>query len=300
MKDHSVEKSILDLIGNTPIIKLEGENIWLKLEKFNPGGSIKDRPALALISQAEKDGKLHSKSIIVEPSSGNTGISLSFIGRAKGYQVIIVMPETMSMERKAIMSALGAKLILTSGSLGMKGALQKVQEMLKQDPNYFMPAQFDNEANVSSHYHGTATEIIRDMSDLDIFVAGVGTGGTFTGVSRRLKEHNQDMLTYAVEPSTSAVLLGGTAGPHKIQGIGAGFIPSIYDPTLANGVIQISSEEAESTTIEISRKINTLVGISTGANVAAARQLSKQFKDKKILTISPDGGEKYLSIIPYQ
>jgi len=290
----------LNLIGNTPIIKLPNENIFIKMEKFNPSGSVKDRAALGLIRDAIEKKLLVEDSVIVEPTSGNTGISLALMGRVLGYKVIIVMPETMSEERRNIIKSYGASLILTEGSAGMSGAIKKANELLKEDKKYFMPDQFNNKANSEIHYMTTGNEIIKQISDLDIFVAGVGTGGTFTGVSKRLKEYNKNIITIAAEPKASAVLSGENSGKHKIQGIGAGFIPSIYDGQYANDILKISDEEAENTAIEVSKLIGILVGISTGANVCAARKLAQKYGDsKKIVTISPDGGEKYLSILNY-
>lgn len=290
----------LNLIGNTPIVKLPNENIFIKMEKFNPGGSVKDRTALGLINDAIEKKLLREDSIIVEPTSGNTGIALAIIGRVLGYKVIIIMPETMTEERRNLIKLHGASLILTDGSTGMNGAIKKANELLAEDKKYFMPDQFNNKANVEMHYMTTGNEIIKQVSDLDIFVAGVGTGGTFTGVSKRLKEYNKNIITFAAEPEDSAVLSGQNSGKHRIQGIGAGFIPSIYDGQYASDIIKISNEEAENTAVEVSKLIGILVGISTGANVCAARKLAQKYgMDKKIVTISPDGGEKYLSVLNY-
>lgn len=295
------EFNTLKLIGNTPIVKLPNENIYIKMEKFNPGGSIKDRTALGLINDAIDKKLLEKDSIIVEPTSGNTGIALAIIGRVMGYRVIIVMPETMSEERRNLIKAYGANLILTDGSMGMEGAIKKANELLAADKRFFMPDQFNNRANSEIHYMTTGVEIIEQIADLDIFVAGVGTGGTFTGVSKRLKEYNKNIKTIAVEPKSSSVLSGENPGKHKIQGIGAGFIPSIYEGQYADEIIKISDEEAENTAVEVSKLTGILVGISTGANVCAARALAQKYgEDKKIVTISPDGGEKYLSILNYE
>lgn len=291
----------LGLIGNTPVVRIPGENIYLKLEKFNPGGSIKDRAALGMILDAEKRGLLTKHSIIVEPTSGNTGIGLALIGRLKGYKVIIIMPETMSVERRNLIQAYGATLVLTEGGKGMTGAIERAKDLLKQDPLYFLPDQFNNPANPAIHYETTGAEILRQLPDIEIFVAGVGTGGTISGVSRRLKEHAQGIRTVAVEPAKSAILSGGSHSPHKIQGIGAGFVPGTYNGDWVDEVLTISDEEALETTVEVSAKIGILVGISTGANVAAARKLAEKYgSTKKILTISPDGGEKYFSMVKYQ
>ena len=290
----------LNLIGNTPIVKLPNENIFIKMEKFNPGGSVKDRAAYGLITDAIEKNLLKQDSIIVEPTSGNTGIALALIGRVLGFKVIIVMPETMTEERRNLIKSYGASLILTEGSAGMSGAIKKANELLLEDKKYFMPDQFNNKANSEIHYNTTGNEIIKQIGDLDIFVAGVGTGGTFTGVSRRLKEYNKNIITIAAEPKASAVLSGENPGKHKIQGIGAGFIPSIYDGQYASDILKISDEDAENTAVEVSRLTGILVGISTGANVYAARMLAQKYgTDKKIVTVSPDGGEKYLSVLNY-
>lgn len=290
----------ISLIGNTPVVQIPGENIYLKMEKFNPGGSVKDRTALGMIEDAESKGLLNKNSIIVEPTSGNTGIALALIGRLKGYKVVIVMPETMSIERRSIIAAYGATLILTEGQKGMNGAIARANELLGQDNKYFMPDQFNNPANPQIHYDTTGQEIIKQLNDIDIFAAGVGTGGTLSGVSKRLKEYKQNIITVGVEPSKSAVLSGGNPSPHKIQGIGAGFIPGTYNSEFVDEVVTITDEEAIDTAVEISAKIGMLIGISSGANVAAARKLAEKYgSDKKILTISPDGGEKYLSVVKY-
>jgi len=290
----------LKLIGNTPIVQLPGENIFIKMEKFNPGGSIKDRAALGMIEDAENKGYLKKNSVIVEPTSGNTGIGLALIGRIKGYKVIIAMPETMSVERRNIMAAYGATLILTEGQKGMTGAIARANEMLKEDKKYFMPDQFNNPANPQIHYSSTAEEIIHQLNDLDIFTVSVGTGGTLSGVAKRLKEYNKNIITAGIEPSRSAVISGGNSSPHKIQGIGAGFIPGNYNGDNVDEILTVSDEEAIDTAVEVSAKIGILVGISTGANVAAARKLAEKYgRNKKILTVSPDGGEKYLSVVKY-
>ncbi len=290
----------LKLIGNTPIVQLPGENIFIKMEKFNPGGSIKDRTALGMIEDAENNGYLKKNSIIIEPTSGNTGIGLALIGRIKGYKVIITMPETMSVERRNIIAAYSATLILTEGQKGMTGAIARANEMLKEDKKYFMPDQFNNPANSKIHYSTTAEEIIHQLNDLDIFTASVGTGGTLSGVAKRLKEYNKNIIIAGAEPARSAVISGGNPAPHKIQGIGAGFIPGTYNGDNVDEILTVSDEEAIDTAVEVSAKTGILVGIYTGANVAAARKLSLKYSgNKKILTVSPDGGEKYLSMIKY-
>lgn len=290
----------LNLIGNTPIVQLPGENIFIKMEKFNPGGSIKDRTALGMILDAENKGFLKKGSIIVEPTSGNTGIGLALIGRLKGYKVIITMPESMSQERRTIISSYGATLILTEAQKGMAGAIERANEVFRSDKKNFMPDQFNNPANPMIHYETTGQEIIHQLNDLDIFAAGVGTGGTLVGVAKRIKEYNKKIVTAGVEPAKSAVLSGHNPSPHKIQGIGAGFIPGTYSGENVDLILTVTDEEAIDTAVEVSAKTGILVGISTGANVAAARKLAEKYgKNKKILTISPDGGEKYMSMVKY-
>ena len=290
----------LKLIGNTPVVQLPGENIFIKMEKFNPGGSIKDRAALGMILDAEEKGYLKTGSTIVEPTSGNTGIGLAMIGRLKGYKVIITMPESMSQERRTIISSYGATLVLTEAQKGMSGAIERAKEILNEDSKNFMPDQFSNPANPKFHYETTGQEIIHQLNDLDIFVAGVGTGGTLMGVSKRLKEYNRNIIVAGAEPAKSPVLSGGKSSPHKIQGIGAGFVPEIYSGENVDEILTISDEEAIDTAVEVSAKTGILVGISTGANVAAARKLAEKYgKNKKIMTVSPDGGEKYMSMIKY-
>lgn len=296
--------NVLELIGNTPIIKLsniafeDGADIYVKLEKYNAGGSIKDRAALGMIEDAEKRGILKKGDIIVEPTSGNTGISLAMIGRLKGYKVIIVMPETMSQERRSMVKAYGAELILTEGSKGMKGAIEKATELQSELENVFIPQQFSNKANPLKHYETTANEIINDLDGkLDLFVAGVGTGGTISGIGKRLKEFNEDIEVVAVEPSASPVISGGEAGPHKIQGIGAGFIPEIYEKRVVDRVMTIENEEAFEMVKTIAEKEGLLLGVSSGANILAALRLSKELgKGKTVVTVAPDGVEKYISM----
>ena len=292
----------LDLIGKTPIIKVNNmvdkdcAEVYVKLEKFNPGGSIKDRAALGMVEEAERQGLLKEGYTIVEPTSGNTGIGLAFIGRLKGYKVIIVMPETMSKERRDLIKAYGAELILTEGNKGMQGAIEKALEY-KDKEGYFIPQQFENEANVKKHYETTAEEIYEDLSDLDYVVAGVGTGGTIVGVAKKLKEKNKNIKAIAIEPKTSAVIEGGKPGPHNIQGIGAGFIPSIYDGSVIDEVIAVSDEDSIKTAKEFVEKEGVLLGISSGAAIYAAIEIAKKIgKGNKVLAIAPDGGEKYISL----
>lgn len=295
--------NILDLIGNTPILKLKNlgddqcADIYVKLEKYNLTGSVKDRAALSMIEAAEKDGTLKPGSIIVEPTSGNTGIVLAAIGKIKGYKVIIIMPETMSEERRKIIKTFGAELILTDGSKGMNGAISKALELAQSDERYFVPQQFENIYNPQKHYETTAVEILKDIPDLNAFVAGVGTGGTITGIGKRLKKEKKDIKIYAVEPSESPVLSGGKAGPHKIQGIGAGFIPKIYDSAYVDEVITVSSEEAFDMVRKVLENEGIFLGISSGASICAALKIGKKLgKGKKVLALSPDGGEKYMSM----
>ena len=303
-----VYKNLLDLIGNTPIVKLnnifDDENIadiYVKLEGFNLGSSVKDRAALGMIEAAEKDGRLKPGGTIVEPTSGNTGISLALISSLKGYKIIIIMPDTMSVERRSIIAAYGAEIILTDGGKGMKGAIEKAEELLKNNPDYFMPQQFENSANPEMHYKTTGEEIIKDLPDLDAFVSGVGTGGTITGIGKKLKEFNPDIKIIAVEPTDSAVLSGEKPGKHKLQGIGAGFIPKILDLSVIDEIIRISNDKAFEFCRVISRQNALFLGISSGAAIAAAYETAKKLgKGKKVLAVSPDGGEKYLSTDVYK
>lgn len=302
-----IYQSIAETIGKTPIVKLnrivpEGAaDVYVKLEFFNPGGSVKDRIALAMIEKAEASGALQAGGTIVEPTSGNTGIGLAMIGAAKGYSVVIVMPDTMSIERRKLMKAYGAELILTPGADGMKGAIAKASELAAQD-GWFMPMQFDNPANPDIHAKTTAKEIEEAFgkNGLDAFVAGVGTGGTLTGAGGELKRVYPQIKVYAVEPTESPVLSGGKPGPHKIQGIGAGFVPNVLDTAIYDEVLQITSEEALATARETGAKEGILVGISAGAAIKAAIDTAVQLgAGKKVLAIVPDNGERYLSTTLY-
>ena len=301
-----IYNNLLDLIGNTPIVKVDfkDENIadvYVKLEKFNLSGSVKDRAALGMIEAAEKEGLLKEGSVIIEPTSGNTGIALALIGRLKGYKVIIVMPDTMSIERRSTLKAYGAELILTDGSKGMGEAIAVAEKLAAENPNYFLPQQFNNKANPEKHYETTAKEIIDDFKVIDAFVAGIGTGGTIVGVAKRLKERSKDTKVVGVEPSTSAVLSGEKPGKHSIQGIGTGFIPKNYDASVVDEIVKISSEEAVEYAKKVSYDFGLFVGISSGANIAAAYQVAKKLgKGKIVVTIAPDGGEKYLSVEAFQ
>ena len=297
-----IYNNLLDLIGNTPVVKInfKDENIadvYVKLEKFNLSGSVKDRAALGMIEAAEKEGLLKEGSVIIEPTSGNTGIALALIGRLKGYKVIIVMPDTMSIERRATLKAYGAELILTDGTKGMGEAIAIAEKLAAENPNYFLPQQFNNKANPEKHYETTGKELLDDFKVIDAFVAGVGTGGTIVGVAKRLKERSKDTKVVGVEPSTSAVLSGEKPGKHGIQGIGTGFIPKNYDASVVDEIVKISSEEALEYAKKASHDFGLFVGISSGANIAAAYQVAKKLgKGKIVVTLAPDGGEKYLSV----
>jgi len=287
--------NILNLIGNTPLIRLRGENIFAKAEFLNPGGSIKDRVALAMLEGAERDGRLRPDSIIVEPTSGNTGIGVALIGRLKGYQVRVVMPQGMSEERKKIIRALGAELILTPDEESIGGAVQRVRKMAAEDPRVFVPQQFENPDNPRCHYEGTACELWRQTAgDVACFVAGVGSGGTLQGVGRFLKERKPGVRIVAVEPKNVSALLGHEPGLHQIQGIGDGFIPAVLDVTLVDEVIEVSDEDAIETTRQLGRDFGLLVGVSSGANVWAARRLASRIAGN-IATILPDRAERYFS-----
>ncbi len=287
--------NILDLIGNTPLIRLKGEDIYCKAEFLNPGGSVKDRVALAMLEGAQRDGKLKPDSIIVEPTSGNTGIGIALVGRLKGYKVKIVMPENMSEERKKLIKALGAELVLTSAEGGIDGAVRRAKEMAAADKRVYVPQQFENPDNPRVHYEHTAVELWRQMSgDVDCFVAGVGSGGTLQGVGTYLKEHKPGVRIVAVEPKNVSALLGHEPGLHQIQGIGDGFIPAVLDVKLVDEVVEVTDEDAIETTRRLGADYGLLVGISSGANVWAARQLKKKMKGN-IATILPDRAERYFS-----
>lgn len=292
--------SELDRIGNTPLVRLSTLNgsaaLWGKLESANPGGSVKDRIAKAMIEQAEEEGLLKPGSIIVEPTSGNTGIGISLVGTIKGYQVVLTMPDTMSIERRRLLGAFGAELILTPGAQGMRGAIEKAEE-IAAERKAFMPQQFCNPANPDVHYRTTGPEILRDLDKkVDALVAGVGTGGTISGAGKALKEHNPGVKIVAVEPNDSPVLSGGEPGPHKIQGIGAGFVPEVLNTDIYSEVITVTNEEAMQTARDLARNEGVFVGISAGANVFAARKIAAQMKPgQNVVTILCDTGERYLS-----
>jgi cysteine synthase A len=297
-------KSILDLIGNTPMLRISRltadgyAEVWAKLEGFNPGGSVKDRPALAMIEDAEKKGKLKKGMKIVEPTSGNTGIGLAMVAAVKGYPVVLTMPESMTIERRRLLEAYGAELVLTPAEKGMKGAIAKADELLASGREYFKPDQFGNPANPQVHRRTTAKEIIKQMGakKIDAFVAGIGTGGTITGVGEVLKKKFKNIKIFAVEPAASPVLSGGQPGPHTIQGLGAGFVPSILNTRVYDEVIQVTNDQAADTALRLAREEGLLVGISSGAACWAALQVAARLgKGKRIVTVFPDVGERYLT-----
>ena len=294
-----INNNVLDMIGNTPMIKLNNignSNIYVKLEKYNPAGSIKDRAVYYMVENLEKNGLLKKGDVLVEATSGNTGIALSMIGSLKGYKVIIVMPETMSVERRTLMKAYGAELRLTDGSLGMKGSIEKMNKLLSENSNYISLKQFDNEYNPLAHYETTGVEIYNQVKDIDIFVCGVGTGGTISGVGKYLKEQNPNIKVVAVEPEGSPVISKNKKGSHKIQGIGAGFIPKNYNENVVDEVMTITDEESYEGVRIMAQKEGILVGISSGANIYAALKLCEMYPDKKIVTVAPDGIDKYMSM----
>jgi len=298
-----IYENVLDTIGKTPIVRLnklvskDSAAVFVKLESFNPGGSVKDRIALSMIEAAEKDGSLKPGGTIIEPTSGNTGIGLAMIAAVKGYETVFTMPETMSTERRMLLKQFGAELVLTPGDKGMKGAVEEAERLVKEK-GYFMPQQFLNPANPEVHRRTTAPEIIADLGNrtLDYFVAGVGTGGTISGAGEILKSKYPDLKVIAVEPEDSAVLSGGNPGPHKIQGIGAGFIPDVYNGTFVDEIIKVKNEDAFETSKTLAKEEGILAGISSGANLWAALQVAKQAgAGKTIVVVLPDTGERYLS-----
>jgi cysteine synthase A len=305
-----IAKKLTDLVGNTPLLELSNYNakhaleatVIGKLEYYNPAGSVKDRIALAMIEDAEAKGLLKKGSVIVEPTSGNTGVGLAFVAASKGYRLIITLPETFSTERRNLLKALGAELVLTSGQLGMTGAIEKAKEIAAETPNSFVPQQFENPANPDVHKRTTAEEIWKDTDGkIDIFVSGVGTGGTVSGVGETLKKHNPNIKIIAVEPAESPVLSGGAKGPHKIQGIGPGFVAKTFNRDVVDEILLVKGDDAIKTSRELAQNEGLLVGISSGAAVYAAAELAKrpENKGKIIVAILPDTGERYLSTVLY-
>lgn len=292
-----MKKNVIELIGNTPLINLEkiDKNIFVKLENKNPGGSIKDRAVLGMILGAEEKGLLKAGDRIVEATSGNTGISTAMIGKSRGYQVTIIMPESMSVERRSMIKAYGAELILTEAAKGMQGTIDKMNELLATG-DYKSLGQFDNRDNPDYHYKTTGPEIYTELKDVDIFVAGIGTGGTLSGIGSYLKDQNPNVKVYGIEPEASPIITKGQAGPHKIQGIGANFIPKNYFADIVDDLILISDDEAYEMVRQVANDEGILLGISAGANIAAAKRLAERFPNKKIVTVAPDGADKYMSM----
>lgn len=292
-----MKKNVIELIGNTPLVNLEkiDKNVYVKLENKNPGGSIKDRAVLGMILGAEEKGLLKAGDRIVEATSGNTGIATAMIGKSRGYQVTIIMPESMSVERRSLIKAYGAELILTEAAKGMQGSIDKMNELLATG-DYKSLGQFDNRDNPDYHYKTTGPEIYSELKDVDIFVAGIGTGGTVSGIGSYLKDQNPEVKVYGVEPETSPLITRGQAGPHKIQGIGANFIPKNYFADLVDEVILITDDEAFEMVRQVANDEGILIGISAGANIAAAKKLAEKFPGKKLVTVAPDGADKYMSM----
>ena len=292
-----MKKNVIELIGNTPLVNLEkiDKNVYVKLENKNPGGSIKDRAVLGMILGAEEKGLLKAGDRIVEATSGNTGIATAMIGKSRGYQVTIIMPESMSVERRSLIKAYGAELILTEAAKGMQGSIDKMQELLVSG-EYKSLGQFDNKDNPDYHYKTTGPEIYDELKDVDIFVAGIGTGGTVSGIGVYLKDQNTPIKVYGVEPKSSPLITRGQAGPHKIQGIGANFIPKNYFADIVDEVILITDDEAFEMVRQVANNEGILIGISAGANIAAAKKLAERFPGKKVVTVAPDGADKYMSM----
>ena len=291
--------SSLKFVGNTPIYQLDNTNIFVKLEKYNLGGSVKDRAVLGMLEEAKRQGKVNSDTIIVEPTSGNTGIAVAILASVLGLKAVIIMPESMSVERRTLIKAYGAQLILTPKELGIKGSIDKAAEIREKYDNAISLSQFDNPANPEYHYATTAKEILEQVPDLDIFVVGVGTGGTFSGVAKYLKENKSEVLAIALEPEESPAISKGHGGVHKIQGIGTGFIPENFNKELMDEIYTISSDEAISETKNFVRTTGIGVGISSGAAIAGAKKVAAKYPDKKIVTILPDGVDKYLSMLEF-
>lgn len=292
-----MKKNVIELIGNTPLVNLEkiDKNVYVKLENKNPGGSIKDRAVLGMILGAEEKGLLKAGDRIVEATSGNTGIATAMIGKSRGYQVTIIMPESMSVERRSLIKAYGAELILTEAAKGMQGSIDKMNELLATG-DYKSLGQFDNRDNPDYHYKTTGPEIYDELKDVDIFVAGIGTGGTVSGIGAYLKDQNTQIKVYGVEPKSSPLITRGQAGPHKIQGIGANFIPKNYLADIVDEVILITDDEAFEMVRQVANNEGILIGISAGANIAAAKKLAERFPGKKVVTVAPDGADKYMSM----
>ena len=291
--------SSLKFVGNTPIYKIDNTNIFVKLEKYNLGGSVKDRAVLGMLEEAKRQGKVNSDTIIVEPTSGNTGIAVAILASVLGLKAVIIMPESMSVERRTLIKAYGAQLILTPKELGIKGSIDKAAEIREKYDNAISLSQFDNPANPAYHYATTAKEILEQVPDLDIFVVGVGTGGTFSGVAKYLKENKPEVLAIALEPEESPAISKGHGGVHKIQGIGTGFIPENFNKELMDEIYTVSSDEAISETKNFVRTTGIGVGISSGAAIAGAKKVAAKYPDKKIVTILPDGVDKYLSMLEF-
>ena len=292
-----MKKNVIELIGNTPLVNLEkiDKNVYVKLENKNPGGSIKDRAVLGMILGAEEKGLLKAGDRIVEATSGNTGIATAMIGKSRGYQVTIIMPESMSVERRSMIKAYGAELILTEAAKGMQGTIDKMNELLATG-DYKSLGQFDNRDNPDYHYKTTGPEIYTELRDVDIFVAGIGTGGTLSGIGSYLKDQNPNVKVYGIEPEASPIITKGQAGPHKIQGIGANFIPKNYFADIVDDLILISDDEAYEMVRQVANDEGILLGISAGANIAAAKRLAERFPNKKVVTVAPDGADKYMSM----
>ena len=291
--------SSLKFVGNTPIYQLDNTNIFVKLEKYNLGGSVKDRAVLGMLEEAKRQGKVNNDTIIVEPTSGNTGIAVAILASVLGLKAVIIMPESMSIERRTLIKAYGAQLILTPKELGIKGSIDKAAEIREKYDNAISLSQFDNPANPAYHYVTTAKEILEQVPDLDIFVAGVGTGGTFSGVAKYLKENKPEVLAIALEPEESPAISKGHGGVHKIQGIGTGFIPENFNKELMDEIYTVSSDEAINETKNFVRTTGIGVGISSGAAIAGAKKVAAKYPDKKIVTILPDGVDKYLSMLEF-
>ena len=294
-----VTNQTIELIGKTPMYQLLNTNIYVKLEKYNVGGFVKDRAVLGMLQAAKEQGHIHEDSIIVEATSGNTGIALAMVGAILHIKTVIIMPESMSKERRELIKAYGAQLILTPKETSMKGALERANEILEKYPNAFTLGQFVNPANPDMHYRTTGAEIVEQVPNVDVFVAGIGTGGTFTGVTRRLKEHNPHLKAIAVEPTGSPAITEGKGGPHKIQGIGAGFIPENFEQTLMDGVQTVSDEEAFSEVQTFMRESGISIGLSAGAAIVAAKCMARELPKANIVVIAPDGVEKYLSLLEF-